>query len=159
MKSFIIYWLRLQPWSKSPASPSSLTLSPPTGLTRLCPTGSSAAAALLNACLDSVTKVTDELKKLMAEFEKVLAILKGRVGALEAKVCELEANQFSASNKLNGIATMNYDVRRIFDTSFTGKDLLRTTLRCGNFANSALGNRNTALEMVFPEDQTGSPGV
>jgi hypothetical protein len=33
------------------------------------------AAALLNACLDRVTEVTDELKRLMAEFEKELAIL------------------------------------------------------------------------------------
>ena len=37
------------------------------------------AAALLNACLDRVTEVTDELKRLMIEFEKELAILKGRV--------------------------------------------------------------------------------
>ncbi|MFM7287512.1 MAG: iron uptake porin, partial [Cyanobium sp.] len=36
------------------------------------------AAALLNACLDRVTEVTDELKRLMAEFEKELAVLKGR---------------------------------------------------------------------------------
>jgi len=133
------------------------------------------AAALLNACLDRVTEVTDELKKLMAEFEKELAILKGRVDGLEAKVGELEANQFSTTTKLKGIATMvlggasntgfgdevtmNYDVRLNFDTSFTGKDLLRTTLRSGNFANSALGNGNTALEVAFQEDQTGAPGV
>jgi hypothetical protein len=64
------------------------------------------AAALLNACLDRVTEVTDELKKLMAEFEKELAILKGRVDGLEAKVGELEANQFSTTTKLKGIATM-----------------------------------------------------
>ncbi|MEB3265486.1 MAG: iron uptake porin, partial [Cyanobacteriota bacterium] len=32
------------------------------------------AAALLNACLDRVTEVTDELKRLMAEFEKELAV-------------------------------------------------------------------------------------
>ncbi|MFM9103778.1 MAG: iron uptake porin, partial [Cyanobium sp.] len=103
------------------------------------------AAALLNACLDRVTEVTDELKRLMAEFEKELAVLKGRVDGLEAKVKELEANQFSTTTKLSGIATMtlggagnttagdkvtsNYDVRLIFDTSFTGEDLLRTTLR------------------------------
>ncbi|MEB3275761.1 MAG: iron uptake porin, partial [Cyanobacteriota bacterium] len=48
------------------------------------------AAALLNACLDRVTEVTDELKKLMKEFEKELAILKGRVDGLEARVGELE---------------------------------------------------------------------
>ncbi|MBM5793903.1 MAG: porin, partial [Cyanobacteria bacterium K_DeepCast_0m_m1_088] len=114
------------------------------------------AAALLNACLDRVTEVTDELKKLMAEFEKELAILKGRVDGLEAKVGELEAQQFSTTTKLSGLAIMtiggtdadgadelsfNYDVRLSFLTSFTGKDLLKTTLRSGNFdtAYAAVG--------------------
>jgi len=106
------------------------------------------AAALLNACLDRVTEVTDELKKLMAEFEKELAILKGRVDGLEAKVGTLEAQQFSTTTKLSGLAIMtiggtdvddadelsfNYDLRLNFLTSFTGKDLLKTTLRSGNF--------------------------
>ncbi|MBM5809108.1 MAG: porin, partial [Cyanobacteria bacterium M_surface_9_m1_291] len=57
------------------------------------------AAALLNACLDRVSEVTDELKKLMAEFEKELAVLKGRVDGLEAKVGVLEAQQFSTTTK------------------------------------------------------------
>ena len=137
------------------------------------------AAALLNACLDRVTEVTDELKKLMAEFEKELAILKGRVDGLEAKVGELEAQQFSTTTKLSGIATMvlggaseganasglvganeqvtfNYDVRLSFDTSFTGKDLLRTRLRSGNFANSIFGNGNTTLETAFQEVNVGA---
>ena len=148
------------------------------------------AAALLNACLDRVTEVTDELKKLMAEFEKELAILKGRVDGLEAKVGELEAHQFSTTTKLKGIATFtvggasngfvtpftntienlkpatgetvgvqaervafNYDVRLILDTSFTGKDLLRTTLRAGNFGSSVFGGNGSApLETAFQED-------
>ncbi|MDC0309988.1 iron uptake porin, partial [Synechococcus sp. AH-551-J03] len=63
------------------------------------------AAALLNACLDRVTEVTDELKRLMKEFEKELAILKGRVDGLEASVGELEATQFSTTTKLSGLAT------------------------------------------------------
>merc|ERR1712216_706010 len=63
------------------------------------------AAALLNACLDRVTEVTDELKRLMKEFEKELAILKGRVDGLEARVGELEATQFSTTTKLKGVAT------------------------------------------------------
>jgi hypothetical protein len=128
------------------------------------------AAALLNACLDRVTEVTDELKRLMAEFEKELAVLKGRVDGLEAKVAELEANQFSTTTKLNGIATMtvggarktgygdkiaaNYDVRLAFDTSFTGEDLLRTTLRAGNFGDSVFGGAGTPLttmEVAFQE--------
>merc|ERR1712216_438769 len=60
------------------------------------------AAALLNACLDRVTEVTDELKRLMKEFEKELAIVKGRVDGLEARVGELEATQFSTTTKLKG---------------------------------------------------------
>ncbi|TVS02203.1 MAG: porin [Cyanobium sp. PLM2.Bin73] len=132
------------------------------------------AAALLNACLDRVTEVTDELKRLMTEFERELAILKGRVDGLEAKVGELEANQFSTTTKLNGIATMtlggasntglgdkvtaNYDVRLNFDTSFTGKDLLRTTLRAGNFDDSVFGNGNTLMEVAF-EGASGPDSV
>jgi hypothetical protein len=63
------------------------------------------AAALLNACLDRVTEVTDELKRLIKEFEKELAILKGRVDGLEARVGELEATQFSTTTKLKGQTT------------------------------------------------------
>ena len=63
------------------------------------------AAALLNACLDRVTEVTDQLKKLTKEFEKELAILQGRVDGLEARVGSLEASQFSTTTKLSGLAT------------------------------------------------------
>ena len=148
------------------------------------------AAALLNACLDRITEVTDELKRLMKEFEKELAVLKGRVDGLEAKVGELEATQFSTTTKLKGAAyfvlgansfggnnsglradanaleggtSFNYDVRLNFDTSFTGKDLLRTTLRAGNFGDSAFGSNNpvgpngatlglNTLEVAFQEN-------
>jgi hypothetical protein len=139
------------------------------------------AAALLNACLDRISEVTDELKKLMAEFEKELAVLRGRVDGLEAKVGELEATQFSTTTKLKGdtvfvlgapafggsqdapsqasgagrnanryaatnrenwgATTFNYDVRLNLNTSFTGKDLLYTRLRAGNFANSAFSGQ------------------
>ena len=130
------------------------------------------AAALLNACLDRVTEVTDQLKKLMKEFEKELAILKGRVDGLEARVGTLEANQFSTTTKLKGSTywvlgansfggnfsggglganateggtTFNYDLRLDLDTSFTGKDLLRTRLRAGNFGASGFnGNSLTS---------------
>jgi hypothetical protein len=137
------------------------------------------AAALLNACLDRVTEVTDELKRLMKEFEKELAVLKGRVDGLEARVGELEATQFSTTTKLKGLATFvmggnafggsndrisdaykatqgaasfAYDLRLMFDTSFTGSDLLRTTLRAGNFADSAWGSGLNTLEVAFQED-------
>ena len=157
------------------------------------------AAALLNACLDRITEVTDELKRLMKEFEKELAVLKGRVDSLEAKVGELEATQFSTTTKLKGIATFvlgansfsgtnsaptfnngfystasnrtaygattfNYDLKLNFDTSFTGKDLLRTTLRAGNFYNgNANGTNvygNTLAQLEVPTNQyTGSGGA
>ena len=118
------------------------------------------AAALLNACLDRVTEVTDELKRLMKEFEKELAIVKSRVDGLEARVGELEVTQFSTTTKLSGLATLvvganrfmgsatplraesnaefggtvfNYDLQLALETSFTGKDLLTTVLRSGNF--------------------------
>ena len=147
------------------------------------------AAALLNACLDRVTEVTDELQRLMDEFKKELAVLKGRVDGLEAKVGTLEAQQFSTTTKLSGLATFviggidysgggknkiidykgdavrapsnvtfNYDVQLTFDTSFTGKDLLRTNLRAGNFRTSVFGGEphslgNSAeLEVAFEED-------
>jgi len=152
------------------------------------------AAALLNACLDRITEVTDELKRLMKEFEKELAVLKGRVDGLEAKVAELEATQFSTTTKLSGLATFvvganaftgsainrgantanrnssytpvfslpnattfNYDVQLTFDTSFTGKDLLRTNLRAGNFGSSVFGGEPHSLglaelEVAFEED-------
>ena len=157
------------------------------------------AAALLNACLDRVTEVTDELKKLMQEFEQELAVLRGRVDGLEAKVGELEATQFSTTTKLGGLATFvvganafsgsaintgantvnraaneftgrprtpvtlpnattfNYDLQLTFDTSFTGKDLLRTNLRAGNFGQSVFGGEPHALalaqlEAAFEQD-------
>ncbi|MCT0208860.1 iron uptake porin [Synechococcus sp. CS-1332] len=164
------------------------------------------AAALLNACLDRITEVTDELKRLMAEFEKELAVLRGRVDGLEAKVGELEATQFSTTTKLKGTAAFvigansfggnarvsplaaafttfpalvpgafgpnaalvgfvpntwanqarrqqgatvfNYDLRIDFDTSFTGKDLLRTRMRAGNFGNSPFGGPVVGLNAL-----------
>ncbi|MCS5693879.1 iron uptake porin [Cyanobium sp. FGCU-6] len=156
------------------------------------------AAALLNACLDRITEVTDELKRLMKEFEKELAVLRGRVDGLEARVGELEATQFSTTTKLRGKATFvigansfsgnldstpatalysgipvgtnyadgarqlegattfNYDVQLDFDTSFTGKDLLRTRLRAGNFGQSAWSGGPpvglNAMEIAFEEN-------
>ncbi|MGL6133390.1 MAG: iron uptake porin, partial [Prochlorococcaceae cyanobacterium] len=142
------------------------------------------AAALLNACLDRVTEVTDELKRLMAEFERELAILKGRVDGLEAKVGELEAQQFSTTTKLRGEASFilggmpdfdsplrgsdgtrparpnetafNYDLRLSFDTSYTGKDLLRTRLRSGNFSSLPFGSSSQVFKLDKSESTDDS---
>ena len=58
------------------------------------------AAALLNACLDRVTEMTEEIKRLVKEFEKELSVLKAKVDGLEAKTAELAATQFSTTTKL-----------------------------------------------------------
>jgi hypothetical protein len=49
----------------------------------------------------------------------------------------------------------NYDVRLNFDTSFTGKDLLRTRLRSGNYGNSVFDGaqyRSTKLDKSFESE-------
>ena len=120
------------------------------------------AAALLNACLDRITEVTDELRRLIKEFEKELAIIRGRVDGLEARVGELEATQFSTTTRLKGQAdfftgaikyadrdecndeggdcnsdafNFSYRLTLNLNTSFTGKDRLYTRLRTGNMSN------------------------
>lgn len=132
------------------------------------------AAALLNACLDRVTEVTDELNRLAREFAAELAVIRGRVSKLEAKVGQLEATQFSTTTKLRGEASFilggvdgaktpgvgknapstnvgetafNYDLRLNFDTSFTGKDLLRTRLRSGNFSAQPFGSSSSLFKL------------
>jgi len=123
------------------------------------------------------------LQKLQEEFAAELATLRGRVDALDAKVAKLEAQQFSTTTKLNarvifaladtfggagtGTALQNpqkttdktnlnfsYRARLNFDTSFTGKDLLRTRLQAGN--NPQLGSATTTgtdmARLAFRQD-------
>jgi len=149
------------------------------------------AAALLNACLDRISDVTDELNRLLKEFERELAVLKGRVDGLEARVGELEATAFSTTTKLSGQATFvlgangfggsaaalvnssradfgattfNYDLQLTFDTSFSGRDLLRTNLRAGNFSaiDNSFGGAGPSslsqLEVAFQEN-LGNPAA
>jgi hypothetical protein len=136
------------------------------------------AAALLNACLDRVTEVTDELKKLLNEFGAELAVLKGRVDGLEAQVTTLEAQQFSTTTKLRGEANFvlggvddyqtkggdatrtafNYDLRLNLDTSFTGNDLLRTRLRSSNFSTDPFGSSSSLFKLDKADNTTGENG-
>ena len=134
------------------------------------------AAALLNACLDRVTEVTDELKRLQTEFASELAVIRGRVDKLEVQVGQLEATQFSTTTKLRGEASFvlggvnnawtpgktastnvgdtafNYDLRLNLDTSFTGKDLLRTRLRAGNFSAQPFGSSSSLFKLDKAEN-------
>ena len=134
------------------------------------------AAALLNACLDRITEVTDELRRLIKEFETELAVIRGRVDGLEARVGELEATQFSTTTKLKGKATMvmgatrakgdnpggmrddynaeygaftfTYDWRLGLKTSFTGKDLLFARLRAGNMDDTPWEGQGVNLTKI-----------
>ena len=136
------------------------------------------AAALLNACLDRVTEVTDELKRLANEFAAELAVLKGRVDGLEAQVTTLEAQQFSTTTKLRGEANFviggvddyqtktgditrtafNYDLRLNLDTSFTGKDLLKTRLRSANFSSNPFGSSSSIFKLDKADNTAGENG-
>jgi hypothetical protein len=135
------------------------------------------AAALLNACLDRVTETTDELQRLLNEFKVELVVLTARVDGLDAKVGQLEATQFSTTTKLKGEVNFmlggvpsletnkggnvgntafNYDLRLNFDTSFYGKDLLRTRLRAGNFASDPFGSSSSLFKLDKAESTDNS---
>lgn len=97
------------------------------------------------------------LQKLQEEFAAELATLRGRVDALEAVTAELEANQFSTTTKLNGeivlgltgivsgenifgedvddVTILGARTRLNLDTSFTGRDQLRTRLQAFGLDN------------------------
>ncbi|MCC3436830.1 MAG: porin [Oscillatoriales cyanobacterium] len=116
------------------------------------------------------------LQRLQEEFAAELATLRGRVDGLEARTAELEANQFSTTTKLAGEAiflasdsfgdgvgkhddktttTLGYRVRLNFNTSFTGKDLLRTRLQARNIPNygaATATNTNMARLAITGED-------
>jgi BMFP domain-containing protein YqiC len=116
-------------------------------------------AAGLNACLQQIESliagldfVTREdletLQRLTQEFEAELATLGTRVDNLEGRVAFLEDNQFSTTTKLNGEVIFalsgaygdEIDENEVFqdrvrlnlDTSFTGRDRLRTRLQARN---------------------------
>ena len=136
------------------------------------------AAALLNACLDRVTEATDELGRLANEFRNELTVIQGKVASLETKVGALEATQFSTTTKLRGEANFvlggvddyrtkggdttrtafNYDLRLNLDTSFTGKDLLRTRLRSANFSGDPFGSSSSLFKLDKADNTTSEVG-
>ncbi|NEP77126.1 MAG: iron uptake porin [Okeania sp. SIO3B3] len=124
------------------------------------------------------------LQRLQEEFAAELGALRGRVDALEARTAELENNQFSTTTKLSGEVlfwlsdtfgeraarrpgessgdgddtqtTFGYRVRLNFDTSFTGKDRLRTRLQANNIPNYSSGDLTNTLMSRLATDS--SPG-
>ena len=109
----------------------------------------------------------DTLSRLQQEFGTELATLRGRVDVVEARTAQLETQQFSTTTKLNAEAifavvgvptgqnangqnisnsTILADrVRLNFDSSFTGKDLLRVRLQSLNL------NALSATSTLTPE--------
>ncbi len=134
------------------------------------------AAALLNGCLERIGETDGALTKLVQEFRPELAILKGRLDGLDGRVGALEASQFAPTTTLSGLAvfvlganrflhtgpvtkptlnlpsgtTLNYDLELALNTSFRGKDLLRTVLRAGNFGASPFGTMPLGALQNFP---------
>ncbi|ELS02607.1 putative S-layer protein [Xenococcus sp. PCC 7305] len=132
-------------------------------------------AAGLNACLNQIERLIasseallrediETINKLLQEFEAELATLNGRVDSLEGRVAFLEDHQFSTTTKLKGEViftlgntfgddidsqfTFSDRVRLNFNTSFTGKDILRTRLQAGNtqgFKAGITGTDSTRL--------------
>lgn len=128
-------------------------------------------AAALNACLDNISdkfatkEDLEAVKALQEEFQAELATLRGRVDGLEARTDTLEAQQFSTTTKLqadavilgqfgdteDGLearATAIASVYMSFNTSFSGDDLLQTTLSFGNgggdtISTAGLGTTDT----------------
>jgi len=119
-------------------------------------------AAGLNACLDKIQELIaaatadfvkkedlETVKRLQEEFAAELAAMRGRVDALEVRTATLENQQFSTTTKLNGTAifaisdvfggsgndvetVLQYRTNLDLKTSFTGRDLLITSLWAGN---------------------------
>jgi hypothetical protein len=126
-------------------------------------------AAGLNACLDRISELiaasttdlaTQEdlatLQRLQEEFAAELASLRGRVDGLESRMAELEENQFSTTTRLSGTAIFavsdvfgdsgdenqtvgQYRASLDFLTSFTGRDLLLTSIWAGNVPPFGVG--------------------
>ncbi len=142
----------------------------------------------LNACLTkvepmlaqqpaSVTQADLEvLKRLTQEYRAQLTEVDSRLTGVDKKVTQLQANQFSTTTKLKGEAVFNVTgvlsggdnsnivlgdrVRLLFQSSFTGKDILWTRLATGN--QPSLGGNfkspSTVGGQVIETDPTGFNG-
>jgi hypothetical protein len=122
----------------------------------------------------------DRLKGLIQSFSADLQSVDSRVVSLDEKVTKLNAQAFSTTTKLNGeviigisgfntgrgLAPGNSNtiltdrVRLNFDTSFTGKDLLRTRLQSRNtpsFSGGVFGTNMTRLG--YDGDSTNNTSV
>ena len=124
---------------------------------------------------DQLKKLTKEFEKELAILKGRVDGLATRVGELEANqfstttklsgqatyvigantfsgnAINTQANTFNLRDgstiNLPNATTFNYDLQLSLDTSFSGKDLLRTILRAGDFGSSAFGGFPEALSL------------
>jgi hypothetical protein len=121
----------------------------------------------------------DTISRLQDDFAAQLASLRGRVDSLESRIDTVEAQQFSTTTKLKGEVlftvadtfgpaigqndgdptqtTFSNRVRLNFESSFTGRDKLRTRLQAGNFDN--FNNRTGTDEARLGHDAGGGNSV
>lgn len=117
----------------------------------------------------------EKLQRLAKDFETELAGIGGRVNNLEGRVAYLEDHQFSTTTKLlvQTIWSVNdtfgdrigedrdesqtqfaYRIRFNLETSFTGKDLLRTRLQVSNFNSIADVSGTNMTRLNYDDDSS-----
>jgi Carbohydrate-selective porin, OprB family len=120
----------------------------------------------------------DRLKGLVQSFSAELQGVDARVTALDDKVATLKAQSFSTTTKLAGeviIGVSGYGgrgtsaaqastvlsdrVRLNFDTSFTGKDKLRTRLQSRNTPNFTTPAQTRMARLGYDGDEANSTSV
>ena len=136
-------------------------------------------AAGLNACVNTTERLLQEnvavlrediekLKRLSREFEAELAALGSRVDNLEVRTAYLEDHQFSTTTRLNGVITFSgfaygsgegdketvmQNVNYLqLSTSFTGRDLLNTSLLTSNSNLPQLATTNNGRQVGFTNE-------
>ncbi|MDJ0689984.1 MAG: iron uptake porin [Xenococcaceae cyanobacterium MO_188.B32] len=129
----------------------------------------------LIASSEAVTREDIEtLQRLTQDFEAELATLGTRVDSLEGRVAFLEDHQFSTTTTLSGqiilgmasiltgnnadgdevdrVPVFGNRTRLVFNTSFTGEDLLYTQISAGNFPFFNTGTFEGDLGFAFETD-------
>lgn len=118
------------------------------------------------------------VQRLIAEFSPELAILRANVDAVQARTGELELTQFSTTTKLNGevifgvtgivsgdnIFSQPVDNVTIFgsrtrlnlETSFTGRDLLRTRLQASGLNSFTSRTRTFEGNLAFAAEDANN---
>jgi hypothetical protein len=128
----------------------------------------------------------ETLRRIAQEFQAEIATLDTQIDTLESRVAFLEDHQFSVTTKLVGSAdfglidawgderavpsgqtpTEDLEINTfapgrvglVFDTSFTGRDLLRTKLEAGNFTPLDASITGTDMTLYDFDTRTGPTG-